>query len=342
MACLVVLTVLLSALTTVWYSRERNLMDDATRVVDTREWWDLTRYPDTGRPYTWLSQTRLFCWSGGQVFEDPFLYDTATRRETPLSALEDLMDVPNTYVDSWELSPDGMWILWTNKLLQPLHAARLDGSQHHVWHLPSKPHESWIWNGWIDDSRHWVASRGPGELAYVGDVAKPDHAIPISSVDAERLLCEAIDLDTRGNPQVHLAGSDVAPKRLRQSRPFHTVLLHPPPGAEIADAGYQIVSDSSGHRLAWLLDATRASRLLAWLHHWVGAIPARPYRRTELWVSRPDGTGLREIGYVPLPPSASTDYDAGVAYAPRLPAWLPDGKHVSFLYENTLWTIPVD
>ncbi len=58
-------------------------------------------------------------------------------------------------------------------------------------------------------------------------------------------------------------------------------------------------------------------------------------RVESLWVSRLDGTDTRKIVEVE---QQAPSWDLAF----REVAWLPDEKHISFVYGNALWTMFVD
>ncbi len=67
-----------------------------------------------------------------------------------------------------------------------------------------------------------------------------------------------------------------------------------------------------------------------------------PHTETEsdeklgIWVSRLDGSAMREIGYVRVAAPADGSCPDDITYL----QWLPDGKRLSFLYRGALWIVP--
>ncbi len=90
----------------------------------------------------------------------------------------------------------------------------------------------------------------------------------------------------------------------------------------------------TGDRIAWLVDAAHVDPVLARLRRLLPFLQTSVQPHQELWVSRLDGTGMRVVGQVPIlgrnrkPPQVSDL------------RWLPDGKHLSFAYDDALWTVP--
>src|SRR5205085_698571 len=99
----------------------------------------------------------------------------------------------------------------------------------------------------------------------------------------------------------------------------------------------------------WKLFQRRASPWRAWLHRLLPAFPLQERSVVSLWVSRADGREMREIGALDGTgievPSASDDGE-GVVYFPILQAltlqWLPDGRGLSFVHHDMLYTVPVE
>jgi hypothetical protein len=89
-----------------------------------------------------------------------------------------------------------------------------------------------------------------------------------------------------------------------------------------------------GTRIAWLVTGSR-SRLpipvwiaRLWPALWRYAAPRSIF---ALWVSRADGSDMREVG----------EEDASTAKRrPCSLAWTPDGKRLSYLYNDALYAVP--
>jgi hypothetical protein len=91
-----------------------------------------------------------------------------------------------------------------------------------------------------------------------------------------------------------------------------------------------------GDRIAYLIWHTEPD-MLPILHY---ILPRKDQLRTSkssLWVSRRDGSELHEIGACPM-----HEQDGRGERYPKLLHWLPDGKHVSFVYHDSLYTVPID
>jgi len=95
-----------------------------------------------------------------------------------------------------------------------------------------------------------------------------------------------------------------------------------------------VVAEPSGQNSTILYDLRFETipPLMGWLHRILPRIPATPRITEGLWVSRVDGTGMREIGHV----SGANDRCLEDI------EWLPDGKHISFVYRGMLYTVPTE
>ncbi|MCW3098311.1 MAG: hypothetical protein JWL77_3929 [Chthonomonadaceae bacterium] len=65
---------------------------------------------------------------------------------------------------------------------------------------------------------------------------------------------------------------------------------------------------------------------------------SKPIVTEELWVSRANGQDLRELGYVP---SVLDEFDSLTSYL-TCTTWLPDDKHISFIYNGALYVVPTE
>jgi len=92
----------------------------------------------------------------------------------------------------------------------------------------------------------------------------------------------------------------------------------------------QVVLSPHADRVAWVFHQRYLSPLLV-LSKRVGLpFNAEAIEETTIYVSRIDGTEMREIGTAPSPTDASQDVEI---------KWMPSGKRLSFVYKNVLYTI---
>jgi hypothetical protein len=93
----------------------------------------------------------------------------------------------------------------------------------------------------------------------------------------------------------------------------------------------QVVFSPRADHVAWVFHQHYISPLLTHLKRLGLPIRAKPVEETMIYVSRNDGTEMREIGIAPTPEEADQDVEV---------TWLPGGKRLSFVYKNVLYTIP--
>jgi hypothetical protein len=294
--------------------------------------------------YRWLSDHALLYGEhynpeGNRIAEQRFFrYDLRTHTRTKLKRLTRL--VRCLYHSQMEVSPDGKWLLWHggNADVYTLDAATLDGKQHLRW-----PGGYWTQHilTWTADSRHWIefhptsSDASPGDpltAAVIHNVTAPHQkkvlaALPgsldekcFADISVHDHIVFIDDPESDAAQQVvrvveaHLA-SRIAPLR------EHTIL---PPSYLRHPTIEQCCLSPQGDKIALVL--TSDTYLLS---HDV-------YQRAYgIWVCNLDGSDMQEIGYwlQEANPNDILDLD-GLS-------WLPSSKRLSFVYDDTLWTVPV-
>lgn len=105
--------------------------------------------------------------------------------------------------------------------------------------------------------------------------------------------------------------------------------LQSPPG--IARAF--VALSPRGDRLAWMAQSRNVPPPLEWLHTRFPFLRIPMTHIATLWITKPDGTQPRLLGSERIRPGQ----------APPGPIrWTPEGKRISFVYQDTLWAVPVD
>jgi hypothetical protein len=103
------------------------------------------------------------------------------------------------------------------------------------------------------------------------------------------------------------------------------------------DVGYVALF---GDRLAWVVfRCAKSSRFATWLHRWLPMVDTDGALEIELRVSDLEGKHMRSLGSFTPPitiPSGELDF------FPQTVQWMPDGKHLSYLYQGGLYKIAVD
>jgi len=287
------------------------------------------------------------------------ILNTKTHTRSHLSALTDLIERttvrPMWRPDRFELSPDGTWIQWQTYSGSdgwPLpRAARLDGTHYREWFRDKRGQENFFL-----DSRHICQIEANAQPSMkVRDLQSPNQDkkcstpeqtdavlaqyalhqplyIDVPAFDDEGASGE-VEVDTyRMQARLQLRLSSWG--RAHQSpKPLLVKKIVLPTGAKLRSGGISPQQQS----LCFDLHMSRTPPLFDWLHRIIPAFAIRPAVTTEtLWMSRTDGAGMHEIGYVPAP----LDENGDQAQQIRHLEWLPDGKQISFIYRDTLYVVP--
>lgn len=207
-----------------------------------------------------------------------------------------------------------------------------------------------------------LLTMGGGQLFTLFPPVLP--AQPVAGAKGAAGLAAWAKAGTSAVPRMNVVAFD--PDGVLPARKFSVRL---PPGT----VAWDVALSPNGNRLAWLLQTETYEPLVTLARRFApnSALAARPAtRRAGLWTSRPDGSDLRPIASMALPPLP-------VAQNPRLPArrgngamnagqaqfvqaimafnlrrrnadkmpaalrWMPNGRRVSFVYNGSLWTVPV-
>jgi hypothetical protein len=245
--------------------------------------------------------------------------------------------------------------LCTTELVGPTtyKAFSLDGRQHLFWPAPkysfkAGPVLADSLHPWLADSRHWILEYHPGSSGLVISLAstytakqqtvQTDAQIP----DADHVFCLGVSHDNhilvRGDnppadsnttqPRVAVYDVGISPAASAQ----HTDILLPAGADNVWD-----VLSSRGDRILWLLDVDPEKAQPSWLRrvrHWLRLSPLTPY--SSLWISNRGSTEMHMIGMLSSHPGQDL---REILTAPQ---WTPDGKRVSFISNDALYTVPAD
>jgi hypothetical protein len=100
-------------------------------------------------------------------------------------------------------------------------------------------------------------------------------------------------------------------------------------------SGYWMLLSNKGDRLLWWLRHARVDPFTLCLHRLMPQIRVRYTESIGLWVSRTDGSEIKEVGSKPKLPDVHWDKDV------RNFNWLPGDKRISFTYGDALYTSAV-
>ena len=88
--------------------------------------------------------------------------------------------------------------------------------------------------------------------------------------------------------------------------------------------------------MAWLIHSVQEpSSIWKFLSRWIPALRPTPHPIVELRTSCLDGSDVHEIGHLDAPKTREDP-------RPEHLQWLPDGKQLSFIYKDRLYTVPAD
>lgn len=329
---------ILAAVTSLSVRNNRSLLARSVPVADTHAWWP-ERIEEC--PYAWLSNKILFSHSGWWRLENPFTYDIHTQVKTPLAALERRLEKDaDMGTNSWALSADRQRILWTMELYDDIRTARLNGSDYQSVQVADCGHGNQIAGvDWLPDGQHWLAETFDHESGKVlghclGDVHTPGKVTWLSPEQPDPLITESrICKHTDTHADITLPDAASMLHGTTQHS-LKYLAVQPPQGTSIVE----LEPDPGNHRLLWLLSGERAALFGGRLDRFLPGYARGSHHYMALFISNIDGTGMQEIGRIYLASDLDDQVDAQLSGI----AWLPNGKKVSYLYQNTLYTVVVD
>lgn len=249
--------------------------------------------------------------------------NTKTGRKTKgISIDPKLASLSDVLPDTWRVSPNGQWLLWANWRTQKWVAAALSGAQHFEWPLHRTTNS--FAAAWLRDNRKWVeiVTQAGGTKVWI-------HAVGPSQPDRYRYLPNLVYTGwllgiTSGNKAVF--GIWPHPEKDPQWRgaclsidlnaslgPVHKYLLNFPPRVEFLG----IILSPGGNEFAWVFHTkSRHSP-----------------EKIGLWISRADGSQMKEVGCLNYDPQTFQHWSDTVA-------WKPNGSQLSFSWRNALWSVP--
>ncbi len=312
---------------TLWATRSHELLERATRIAD-----------GNFRSYVWQSETKLDLLLQTEEFE---------QRDMPTGGVTlGTLGPPIPGAHVWRASPDGLRLLTLTTQSDPpdfhvtgpqrqseLRSYRYEYGGDNLPRLPGV--------AWLPDSRRWLAwssghTKQPMRLYSVDAPYSPPVplAVPTSMTSLLGVTPDhrVVQSDAPAPPatatRITIATFGVYPNRaLVRSVSFPLPMTSQTKELELAP---------QGDRLAWLLIDSRRSPLVTMLVRLLPSLAARfpPREGISVWVSRLDGTEMREIGFQQ---TRMTGKDPNVATDLR---WMPDGKHLSFLMNDALYSVP--
>jgi hypothetical protein len=319
---------------------ERNLLHRATRLnVPT------SLLADESFTYRWLSTNSIFAVRETSQGEYQALkVDLASGKTTPFTGLDALFQGHEKRSNPfrWALSPNASWVLI--QICSPSNstyfASTLDGSGSLTRSSPGIRNQFM----WTRDSQGWfelVEQRTRTNLAvriHRLDTSQFKEVSVTLPTGSRRYWLEAVAANGSllayesqlGDPsrivelnQIDLSSNPARLMRLPATLPRRAILL-------------DLFVSPDGERLGWLLSFERSRLSKPRLAGQFPFVDFEKVHTSALWVSKIDGSQMREVGHLKLGASIS------------IAGWTPDGQHFDFGYLNLameqfqLWTVPVE
>ena len=276
----------------------------------------VTHPPFVLEGYQWVSPNIiLFYFLDGDAGWRAARVNVTTQHVTSFRGDQFIQDASASLYDA---SPDGRWLAgWTHD--GSLEAISLAGERVRLWH------DDWVLTTfWLPGSRHLlvvVSGDHEGEIrARIHDVNGPDIQGPSIPFNLVKFMLIGVTTNRHlfciwpDDHKIALYDFD-----LTGTHPMQRVFITPPGDAD----WYESAVSPRGDRIAYLFN------------HNSGNNPPRVYK-ISLWVSHADGTQMREVGVQAIGKGSTATSD------PSRLLWLPDGKHLSFLLNDNLYTVPAD
>ncbi|HLK56995.1 MAG TPA: hypothetical protein VKU00_10540 [Chthonomonadaceae bacterium] len=281
-----------------------------------------------------------------------------THRPTLLERAKQLPTSGNLPLLELNVSPDGKWEA-TMEDSARIRVQEREGERSFRWdsvHTDQQGNAQALAEvAWLPDSRRWIGRvEETPEKALLFSVDIPGgRGVPVPLPKGTQMLL-GITADYRlftsdVNPHPDTSQNPPPPPGTPPPAPptaltINTVGLYPnntpesqvtiplPANMELHD----LVLSPQGDRLLWVFSATRAPNFGAFLTRIFPFLKSRFTPRTvvSLQVSRLDGKDRHEIGYM--------DGDASKGDPIDHVRWAQDGKRAGFLYNSTLYAVPVD
>jgi len=261
-------------------------------------------------------------------------YNLLTRRWTENIALEKAIGslVDNIYPYNWIVSPDGKRILYRTLGFPPASQPGAGAKQTHKLYVCAlmvgsviKSHTGEIKSmGWCPANNGYFIitpdDQGRGALSLYNQDGKQTQT---TSIAISGYVGQAY-MDTKGS-LFDLMGLSLyvahAPDYV-----IHDLPLNMDGNRDTNDSREVVISPNRGG----FADIEHVSMRPFWSHILENVNVYYPHTRACVAISvcNTDGSGWHEVGRCPY------------AFAPYSLQWTPDGKRLSFIYDNALWTVP--
>lgn len=290
--------------------------------------------------YHWLSDHETLVFRGSQANGWTLVrYDVTTKKAVPLKKVSALFNKDFGQPRLLCVSPDGRKLLWPDNSASPARYAKcvtIDG-KNVVRTLLNGPWPP----AWFQDSAHWaetIADQSPTWIKMVVHSADGVGAPQETYLNMAGFLDQHYDMRA-GNPIIDNDSLTVVADRGGQNA-IATWRLHSnyqpvsltPTGAR----GSSVFISPQGNRLAFIEWNPRPTTWSKKLKARLTEKALTPDKDVYLSAGNPDGSNSRKIT-----PLETVSYGTLLLGRYRV-QWLPDGKHVSFLFEDAVYTVPVE
>jgi hypothetical protein len=290
--------------------------------------------------YWWITDDALL------RFRDPakqdwtlVRYDLKTKTDTPLTALTELFQKSVGKPETLCISPDGDWVLWTGAGTLTT-VSRLDGTHHYS--VQTEPGE----NRWMTDEESWiniVERNGLFEstrIRSVDDGQKFHKTVLFPTTPSDPKAVDRARMAMTLDRHILVNYWDGAARQVS-----HIKVVFMGLGASLTMGGSKefdaprenlqgdIVFAPVTRQIAWALEFQEPLPEFLSGFSFSSKLPSRV--STGLWVMDADTKAVRALG------ALDTDHDDPTKQSgPYNIQWTPDEQHLSFIYNNALWTVP--
>lgn len=310
--------------------------------------------------YLWLnSKEILYFREGSDDWRGSYILDVATGKSRELKALGNLLRDSSSGFMDLRASPDGQMLMFLgsvrNKPLWML--STLDARRVRRWPSQgtfSSHHsiETWSFLEWNPDGKTCIESTVDRSGTYAGATIRSFMRDVTGRSTVRKLPPVRLPMTSssgsfwppvfRGNPMRALAidtmnqGSGVWNKiklfswdGLSNRPVVSSRIISMPPGWEL----FELRHSPDGKSIVWGMMTQEQYAIIkpSVLER------SRSTGKLAIWISRSDGTGMKQVGFIPVEPGREKwvyEHFGGLE-------WRPDGKAVSFTYNGELRLLPV-
>ena len=312
--------------------REPSLLDHARHIANTGN------IPATPGSFYWLN-------------DNEFLYLMPMQKAGAFQVMRRNIQTGEEAVQGnlpsggFQLSPDGLWSLTykSARVGSVFTVERTDGSRKLLYRSPGQGQPELAWmpdNSAVVELLPPFAEKGkthPGLLrAY-----SLESAIPIASTSVDEDSVQLSIIGALSNNHVlvlnnagylTLKNIELLDFSLERDSVARHYTIPIPTDVIILEAALS----PKGEQIAWIFGFEHDPWGINFLRRPYEMLHIYPSYSNAIWISKPDGSGLHEIGSIPFQDGFHNPSN------PRLSnlRWTTDNKNLSFLYKNNLYIIP--